>query len=215
VYELPFGRGKQFLNHANRLVDELAGGWEFTGIYQFQSGTPLNLPTNSSFFEGGDPSLGKNKTPGQWFNTAMFKPFPTSSTTAATLAAYPSWTGVAGLPGASYAPASGTACTAVCNGVFNDFTSYRVTYNQQYFGDIRNPYVTTFTLGVRKNFKIYEGVSFQLGMDAFNALNHPQFGGIDVTPTDTYFGAISGGPSSNWVQVNSPRTIQLRGRLTF
>jgi len=216
VYELPFGRGKQFLNHANKLVDELAGGWEFTGIYQFQSGTPLNMPTNSSFFEGGDPSLGKNKTAGQWFNTSMFKPYPSSSTTVATLNGYPSWTGVNGLPGASYVPASGTTtCTSICNGVFNDFNSYYITYNQQYFGDVRNPYVNTFTLGARKNFKIYDEVNFRLGFDAFNALNHPQFGGIDVNPSDKYFGAISGAPSSGWVQVNSPRTIQLTGRLTF
>jgi hypothetical protein len=31
VYDLPFGRGKRFLGNANRLVDELAGGYQIAG----------------------------------------------------------------------------------------------------------------------------------------------------------------------------------------
>src|ERR1017187_6565483 len=41
VYELPFGKGKQFLGSSNRLVDEAVGGWEFSVIYHFLSGTPI------------------------------------------------------------------------------------------------------------------------------------------------------------------------------
>jgi len=43
-YELPFGRGKQFLNHGG-LVDGLAGGWKVAAIFQVQTGTPIALPT--------------------------------------------------------------------------------------------------------------------------------------------------------------------------
>lgn len=39
IYQLPFGRGRQFLNQS-RLWDEIAGGWSLTTIYQFLSGTP-------------------------------------------------------------------------------------------------------------------------------------------------------------------------------
>jgi hypothetical protein len=215
VYELPFGHGKYFANHLNRPTDAIIGGWEFTGEYQFQSGTPLVLPTNSAFFQGGDPSLGSHKTSAQWFNTSMFAPYPTSSTTQAQLAAYPSWTGVQGMPGAGWTPTPGVSgYSKINNGVYNDFATL-VTYNQRVFGNIRNPYITTFMLGARKNFRITESTRLQIGMDAFNALNHPQFGSIDTTPTDTYFGAIGGSLPSKWVQVNSPRTIQLRGRITF
>ncbi|MGA2654015.1 MAG: carboxypeptidase-like regulatory domain-containing protein [Terracidiphilus sp.] len=216
IYELPFGRGKRLLNHFNRLTDDVIGGWAFDGIYQFQSGTPLNLPTNSAFYEGGSPSLGSKKTSAQWFDTTRFEPYPTSSTTVAQLAAYPAWTGVQSLPGYGWVPTpSAAGYSKIANGVYNDFTT-RVTYNQQYFGDIRNPYTTTFTLGARKSFAVVERIRFELGFDAFNALNHPAFGNIDVTPTDTAFGAISGSTNSaKWTQVNSPRVIQLRGRLTF
>src|ERR1035438_3061197 len=42
-YELPFGRGKQFLNHGG-LVDGLAGGWKVAAVFQVQTGTPIALP---------------------------------------------------------------------------------------------------------------------------------------------------------------------------
>jgi hypothetical protein len=170
---------------------------------------PLSLPTNSAFFQGGSPSLHGLKSSAQWFNTSKFAPYPTSSTTVAQLAAYPLWTGIQSMPGYSWVPTG-----SVKNGVYNDFTT-RVTYTQQVFGDIRNPFVTTFTIGARKSFAIAEGARFELGMDAFNALNHPQFGNINVSPTSSGFGMISGSAPSGWVQVNSPRIIQLRGVLTF
>lgn len=119
------------------------------------------------------------------------------------------------LPGYSWTPTPNvTGYSGINNGVFNDFTT-RVTYNPTTFGDIRNPYVNNSILGARKNFAIREGMHLQLGMDVFNALNHPQFGSINVTPTSSFFGAISGNVPAKWVQVNSPRTIQLRGRFTF
>jgi len=40
-YHLPFGRGKRFGAHWNRIADLLAGGWQFTAYMTFQSGVPL------------------------------------------------------------------------------------------------------------------------------------------------------------------------------
>lgn len=211
VYELPFGRGKRFGNGVGRGLNEAIGGWEVTGIYHFQSGTPLNLATNSSFWEGKDPSLGKNKTPHEWFDTSMFEPFPSRSMTVAQLAAYPAWTGVQNLPGYSYVPPAGST-QATKNGVYQDFTTWS-TYNQHTFGNIRNPYTTTVTLGVRKSFPITEKTRIQLRIDAFNALNHPQFGNIDTTPGDAYFGWVNG--TTTPTQVNQPRSVQLEGKLYF
>jgi hypothetical protein len=210
IYELPFGRGKSFGSGVGKGLNEAIGGWEITGIYQFLSGTPLSLPTNSSFFQGHDPSLGSSKTKKQWFDTSKFAPFPGSSITVAQLASqWPSWTGVLNMPGAGYTP---PAKTGVQNGVYQDFATWN-TYNQHTFGNIRNPYQTTFTLGVRKAFPITETVRFQLRIDAYNALNHPQFGNIDTTPGDTYFGWVNG--STTPTQVNAPRSVQLEGKLYF
>jgi len=33
VWELPVGKGKRFLNQANRLTDALLGGWQLSGIW--------------------------------------------------------------------------------------------------------------------------------------------------------------------------------------
>ncbi len=43
VYDLPFGRGKQFLGQSNGLVNTLVGGWQLSGINTMQAGTPFNL----------------------------------------------------------------------------------------------------------------------------------------------------------------------------
>jgi hypothetical protein len=46
VYELPFGRGKTFLNSSNRLINGLVGGWLHTIIFQYSTGSPWTLPGN-------------------------------------------------------------------------------------------------------------------------------------------------------------------------
>lgn len=51
VYELPIGRGRQFGNNMNRLLDAFIGGWQLNGTYEWQSGEPFLL-TNNLFFPG-------------------------------------------------------------------------------------------------------------------------------------------------------------------
>jgi len=65
VYELPVGRGRHYLAHANGFVDAAIGGWQISTINTMQSGTPFNLtyspgasnqvsPTISSSFRGAN-----------------------------------------------------------------------------------------------------------------------------------------------------------------
>lgn len=53
VYSLPFGRGQRLGTHMNRAEDLLAGGWQISSIFVWQSG-----PYLSPYFPGGnlDPS---------------------------------------------------------------------------------------------------------------------------------------------------------------
>ena len=51
VYDLPVGRGRPFGSGMSRLLDAVAGGWQFTSILTWQSG-----PFLSPYFSGGDPS---------------------------------------------------------------------------------------------------------------------------------------------------------------
>lgn len=43
VYQLPFGRGKRFVNGINRLVDAAVGGWTVSGLWRWTSGYPFSI----------------------------------------------------------------------------------------------------------------------------------------------------------------------------
>jgi hypothetical protein len=46
VYNLPFGKGKRFLDSSNGLVSRVVGGWQNTVTFTYTSGLPWSLPTN-------------------------------------------------------------------------------------------------------------------------------------------------------------------------
>ncbi len=43
LYELPFGKGRQWLSSAPKAVDYVVGGWQWNNIVTLQSGTPINV----------------------------------------------------------------------------------------------------------------------------------------------------------------------------
>jgi hypothetical protein len=43
VYLLPFGSGQMFANTSNRLVNELIGGWQWSGVNRWTSGLPFGV----------------------------------------------------------------------------------------------------------------------------------------------------------------------------
>jgi hypothetical protein len=45
VYELPFGKGKRWLNHG--AVDQVLGGWRLSGTQVYASGYPLGVTRNA------------------------------------------------------------------------------------------------------------------------------------------------------------------------
>jgi hypothetical protein len=44
IWEMPFGRGRRFFGNANKLVDNLIGGWQLSGITRWNSGLPFSTP---------------------------------------------------------------------------------------------------------------------------------------------------------------------------
>jgi hypothetical protein len=74
IYDLPFGRGKQWLRGANRLVDAVLGGWQVQAWYEGQSGQALGF--GNAIFTGNlhDIVLPKGeRNISRWFNTANFE----------------------------------------------------------------------------------------------------------------------------------------------
>jgi hypothetical protein len=60
VYELPFGRGRHFLNTANPLVDGVLGGWQVSAINTMQAGTPFNITYGPNGAQAVSPQISAN-----------------------------------------------------------------------------------------------------------------------------------------------------------
>jgi hypothetical protein len=81
VYQLPFGKGRQFGSHWNRFTNGVLGGWSFAPILTVSTGLPLNLTVNGNPSNTGSgvdrPNVVgnwqlANPTVAEWFNTAAF-----------------------------------------------------------------------------------------------------------------------------------------------
>jgi hypothetical protein len=85
---------------------------------------------------------------------------------------------------------------------------------------VRNPTIPNLDLSLEKTLPIWNRVNFTLRLDAFNATNSVLFGGPDTNPGD---GAASYNVGSGWSgfgtvgpeQQNTPRTLQVQGKITF
>jgi hypothetical protein len=47
LWELPFGRGRAYLNSVNPAVNAILGGWQFTNVFRWNSGLPVIAPIDS------------------------------------------------------------------------------------------------------------------------------------------------------------------------
>jgi hypothetical protein len=89
VWSLPVGKGQRWLSNANRLWNEVIGGWQMTDILQMRSGDPLTFSYSPSPYtqvsatipvygenayrpNQGGPAVAANKSHTQYFNTANF-----------------------------------------------------------------------------------------------------------------------------------------------
>ncbi len=175
TYQLPWGRGRAYGSNWNRWLDSLAGGWETSGIWIFQSGFPIGLGLNGGkslpTYGGQRPNLNAPLTRNEGSNwmTQYFAD-----------------------PQAVTVPAPYAIGTAP-----------RVL-------PVRAPGTNNATLALFKSFPMPLGESSKLEfrLEAFNALNHPQFAPPNSTVNTPTFGLITS-------QLNVPRQVQLGLKLYF
>jgi hypothetical protein len=86
--------------------------------------------------------------------------------------------------------------------------AYQYIYFPKAVGAARAPGINTLDMSLSKRVQIHEGMNLQMRADAFDALNHPNWGGPNTSPTSSAFGRITS-------QANLPRTLQLGMRLSF
>jgi len=73
---------------------------------------------------------------------------------------------------------------------------------------LNGPWFVNMDASLAKNFRIKEGVRFQLRLEGFNVFNHTNFQDIDTNVTDgDTFGTV--------LSAHEPRIIQLGLKLTF
>ncbi|HEY2016510.1 MAG TPA: carboxypeptidase-like regulatory domain-containing protein [Bryobacteraceae bacterium] len=167
LYDLPVGRGRQFLNHAWKPLDYAIGGWTVTSLVRLNSGFPY-IPYLADANQLGDltHSVRPDIIPG----VPLINPLWSRSC--------PVGTGCEPYlnPSAFMRPALGALGTA-----------------PRTLDGVRGPWQQYFDLSIQKNFQIGEKRRLQFRVDALNALNHPVF---QVYPNNAGGADFMGAPST-------------------
>jgi Carboxypeptidase regulatory-like domain/TonB dependent receptor len=175
VYELPFGKGKQFMSGASRGLDYVIGGWQVSNTLNWSSG----LPWTATIGECGEISdtgpCRPNLASGQSLNLGPHEVTSGCATggacglyyfTPVAPLAYNLTPADAGLNSCTLPrPVSGgfalPACGTIGNVGYDTFWGPRA-----FFSD----------LSLSKNFQITERISAKFRFDAYNVFNHPVLG---------------------------------------
>ena len=175
VYQLPFGKGRDFMRNASAPLEIALGGWQISGITDIQSGVPLAV-TDGTANNGGLNS--------GWNNRANYNPSCGSS--------------------AAKVDKNNTLSTTLgvqwfdvtC---FSDHTQNYVL-GTSVPGNVWGPGRVNFDLSMSKAVKIKERYEVKVRVDSFNAFNTPHFanpGTTCCTAQSAGFGVITGTDGSN------------------
>ncbi|MES2390760.1 MAG: hypothetical protein V4555_03905, partial [Acidobacteriota bacterium] len=173
IYQLPFGRGRMFMNKVPRVIDEALGGWEISSIWSFDSGTPYQW--GNVIYNGNWHDL--NNQPHTYgkaiFNTAVFDRRTCVDDTK---------------------PCNNTVGSPTFNpSVQPNGYNHRTFPLYAWRADVTN----NWDFSALKNFTIFERLQIQARVDAFNAFNRVQFSAPNLSPTSSQFGLSSGQQNTN------------------
>jgi Carboxypeptidase regulatory-like domain/TonB-dependent Receptor Plug Domain len=191
VYDLPVGRGKQFLGQSNSLVNTVAGGWQVSAINTMQAGTPFNLTYTPNSANAVSPQIAATYRGANEYRPNRVPGVPLTERVKLA-SGYIQYVNYAALTLPATKSASGTLLSP--------------------FGDnSRNPgrtpafYTTDFALN--KNFDTpVEGLKVQFRTELYNAFNHTNL----YLPASGLGGTLGGAPSSGGSITSTfePRIIQ-------
>jgi len=203
LYELPFGHGKKFGAGMNGLENTLAGGWQLSSIFLWQTGPYLTayIPGNDADPSGTGSGVlyGRSQHPdvvgkivplhqnrNQWLNPQAFA-CPSNS----------------GYTATSYA---GNACgVGVTSNPIGRFGNESV-------GDIVGPGTVNWSAGLSKQIPISERVHLRAEGSFTNVLNHTNLNDPQLDITSPNFGKITSARGSDF---GGNRTGQVSLRLEF
>jgi hypothetical protein len=213
IYALPF--------KANRLVS----GYRLSTIVQYQTGNPVNITAGSSGYNGLTGFV----------RPTQVGPIVTSKSQASVAGSASSFTNVTFIQNTGQTNYGGTVCnttnyTSACvyeipetqtgtNAATSAVGAAGLTTAYTGLGSMQRNAVTgpgfaDIDLSGEKETKIFEGLSFTLRADAFDILNHPNFGQPSGNVQSSSFGQIS---STRFAVSDggSSRQLQISGKFTF
>lgn len=190
IYELPIGRGKTLAANSPFWVNEFVGGWEVSGLPSWHTGYPWT-PYSNAFIAGFATDA----------PATLIGPIGQLKTH---------------INGGKGQPVNIFSNQSTALGSFMGPTGFNIGGRNI----LRGPGYFNMDLGVRKVFPLRERLNLKFSVDAFNALNHPNFAtppsaGSDITESEGVpFGTVTGTvvpPSSD----QSARVLQGALRLEF
>ena len=192
LYELPIFRNQ------SSVAGKILGGWQVSGIFQAQSGTPCNVGLSNDYAKvGQDGSFGcsGNKVGQFWAKNGQInyaKNFDSASANPGTQASY--WFN-------PFNPDGTPIFTPPPTGTFVSQNGIR--------DSIYSPGFNNWNLGLFKKFAVTERFGFQFRAEAFNAFNHPNLSTVNLDPTNlSTFGKVTG-------KTDDVRNLQLSLRFYF
>jgi hypothetical protein len=214
IYELPFGRGRQFGSNVNGFWDRVIGGWEFDGGGRVQSGLILSfgnvrligmddkeLQKVYKIEERIDPISGKQLLfilPQDIVDNTI-KAFSTSATSATGY-------GSGGPPtGRYFAPANGPDCLQVVNGDCAPRNHY-----------VTGPKIVNFDLSAVKRTTLFGRTNFEFRAELLNAFNNINYVAVAQTGNSATSNQVTAAARDvNNTQNPGGRLVQFVWRVTW
>jgi Carboxypeptidase regulatory-like domain len=186
IYQLPFGRGKQFGNSINRLEDEIVGGWKLSTVMSFHTGFPVTVVSDSAYSTAVNARAARanhlrklkvvNRTETQWFGTD---------------------------------PSVQSCASDTDDGACAYSSQSATSFGNASVGSERAPGFKQVDLSLSKDFAVTEATHFEFRSDFLNAFNLVSL----APPANNATPGHSFGQISN--TVNEPRNIQLALKFVF
>jgi hypothetical protein len=166
VYDLAFGKGRQFGSHLNPVLDAVLGGWQLNGINTANTGLPVNIDYNPSSF---NDVTGISQS-ADYRGVALLRP---------------------NVSGSALSQSTAQSLLTYFAGYSLTTPSPNAPFGNLGRNAFRVPGFEQWDLGVSKNFLIREGIRLQFRSEFFNILNHTNFGVPNNVSTSSAFGTIT------------------------
>lgn len=203
LYELPYGRGRQFGSNASRPLHLLFGGWQLGGVVNARSGVPIDV-----LITRPDIAFVDNRNGSVYTSPVLVNGQPVT-------------TAVVNVPGGGQS--RNVRRPDVVPGIepllFNNGLAYvnpaafsvprPGTFGNSARNSLAGPAIAQLDLTLSKKFNITERVNIELRGEAYNITNHTNFANPGNVRLGTGIGA--GPTTANTIQPGQPFTAAVAG----